>query len=98
MSQPPNMNASPKARFQEASSLLGKHRDFVTSAEFNRAMDFGLLQLQAELCAKCDSPDKAMSVGMRLLGAQELIQIVKNLAVTQPAPPRPVDANLQPTN
>lgn len=82
----------PRARFQRDEKQLSNHRDFLTTTMFERGVDAALLQYQAELAQGCKDQYTAMAMGLRLLGAQELVQKLWELGVI-PERPTPIIAD-----
>lgn len=73
---------SPKQRFQQSGTRLSNHRELISSEEFRVAVDTALLQYQTELSSKCTDPNAAMRMGLCLLGANELITVMRQLGDT----------------
>jgi hypothetical protein len=74
-------NPQPKARFQESSQNISKHRDMVESTEFQRACDFALLQYTALMTQTAlDNFNIAAACHFKLAGAQEFILTLRTLA------------------
>lgn len=82
-------NPSPKKRFQESVDNVSKHRDLIQTREFERAIDFALLQYQANL-AQVDLANfnLAASCHLRMLGAQEFVQVLRMLGESVSMPNR----------
>lgn len=74
------INPSPKLRFQQNKQFMEDHREFLGSEEFARGIDAALLQYQTELALNCKDQYSAMAMGLRLLGAQELVAKLWELA------------------
>lgn len=89
-----NINLPPRARFQLNAKQLSEHRDFVSTHEFQAAIDNALLQYQAELAQNCKDQYTAMAMGLRLLGAQELVQKIFELGITPEKVSLPSSPNL----
>jgi len=84
----------PRARFQRNEKVLSSHRDFLSTAEFERGIDAALLQYQSELAQGCKDQYSAMAMGLRLLGAQELVQKLWELGVIPVVPTPTLSDNL----
>lgn len=85
----------PKVRFQESKDNVTKHRDLVASREFERAIDYALLQYQASLAATVTQDFNGMaSMGLRLMGAQEFVRTLRMLAESASLPDTKVTDNL----
>jgi len=84
-----NINLTPKGRFLETPTNLGPHRKMVDSPEFIRATEIAMLQFQLAI-TQSGVDQKEMSLGpagLKVLGAQEFLSILKNLSETPKAPP-----------
>jgi len=80
-------NPTPKQRFQAlGNKAMGDHRQMVDSSAFNIAVDMALLQYQRESTATIVDGNGAGSVGLRLQGAQEFINVLRNLSETYTLP------------
>lgn len=86
---------SPKQRFQLSGTKLSAHRDLISSEAFRVAIDVALLQYQNELAAKCTDPNAAMRVGLCILGANELVTVMRQLGDTAVVKQVPVSDNLK---
>ncbi len=93
---PHTENLTPKQRFQLDANALSRHRDLIASDDFKRAVDTAMLQYQIDLTVQCKDPNAAMRVGLCMLGAQELISVIRQLAETSVAVKRTVNDNLIP--
>jgi hypothetical protein len=80
---------SPKQRFQLSGDNVSKHRDLISSREFERAVDFAVHQYSVDLASTCTDANHAMAVGLKLAGAHEFLTILKNLALTASVSERP---------
>lgn len=76
----PNHNPSPKQRFQQSNDNVSKHRDLTASREFERGMDFAMLEMCSRLAATITDGNSAMAAGFRLMGAHEFAQNLKLLS------------------
>lgn len=86
-------NISPRTRFQMSGVKLTNHRDLIAREDFRIAIDTALLQYQADLALNCKDQYQAMSNGLRMLGANEFIAVLRKLADKDelPAPTKPND-------
>jgi len=75
------INPTPKTRFQSNEKFMSEHREFLGSEEFARSVDAALLQYQTELSQGCKDQYSSMAMGLRLLGAQEFVAKLWELAV-----------------
>lgn len=74
---------SPKARFLENPQNPTKHRDLLEVPQLQKSLDAAMLQYEAVLCANMGSNmEAASSVGLRILGAHEFLNIFRVLAET----------------
>ena len=89
----PQVNPSPKSRFQSVPNNISNHRALIEKAEFDRAADAAMLEYQKALAAQAVDGNSAMSAGFRMQGALEFLSMFKTLAeqTQMPAPRRDVD-------
>ena len=82
-------NPTPKKRFTDSPANISKHRDMIASGAFERAVDFALLQYQSQL-SQIDlvNLNLAASAHLRMVGAQEFIQVLRNLCESVTVQPR----------
>lgn len=92
--QRPNFNPTPKFRFRESGDNISKHRALLEQREFDRAIDFALLQYQLEAASQVKDANGACALGYKILGVQEFVQTLKTLSEISPMPPRVPDQNL----
>lgn len=80
----PVVNPSPKARFQESTDNVSRHRTLVDSKEFQRAIDFALLQFGLALATQPLSQEEFQigAAGLKLRGVHDFISILRNLSET----------------
>lgn len=78
----PLKNPQPKIRFQASGDNVSKHRDLMDSPEYQRAIDFGLLQYVAAVSQGITDGNTAMAAGFKILGAVELLSTVRMLSET----------------
>lgn len=79
---PPNVNPSPKARFQQASDNISKHRALISTHEFQRACDYALLDYQSTLAKQMTTANDAAANHFKITGALEFIQAMRTLGET----------------
>jgi hypothetical protein len=72
----------------ESSQSVSKHRELVTSSDYQRGCDFAMLQYTAALANQTNSADTAMVAGLKIRGAHEFLEVMKTLGETikMPAP------------
>jgi hypothetical protein len=89
----PSVNPSPKTRFMKmAPVILTRHRDMVSSDQFDMSSDFALAEMTRQLVQSSDGNQYyAMAAFLRLQGAVEYLSQLKNLAET-PKLPTPATA------
>ena len=92
---PYNPNKTPKQRFLEMSQWIGEHRQMVDGQAFTRACDFAMLQFQKDITAPITDGTGAGSAGLRLQGAQQFLQILRNLSEAPTATVSRPDDNLK---
>lgn len=86
----PNLNDSPKTRFQQSADNVSKHNALVTSRDFQRACDFSMLQYQAYLASQSVDGNGAAASHFKMLGAQEYLATFRTLG-SQPQIPKVLD-------
>lgn len=91
---PFNPNKSPKQRYRENARWVGEHRTLVDSDAFVRACDMALLQYQQTTVANITNGDGAGAAGLRLQGAVDFLNTLRNLSETPPLTTRRPDDNL----
>jgi len=84
-----NVNLTPKQRFQESKDNVSKHREMIESREFERAIDYALMeyQLQSARQTATINPPNANDAVCRhysQVGACEFVAILRNLAEPPP--------------
>ena len=92
---PFNPNKTPKQRFTEMSQWIGEHRQMVDSVAFSRACDFAMLQFQQAVTASITNGEGAGAAGLKMQGAQQFLEILRNLSETTTPSVRRPDDNLQ---
>lgn len=82
-------NPNPKTRFltHSPAHTISKHREMVDSEAFQKAVDFSLLQYQADLSNQIRDGNTAATAGFKMQGVIEFMGILRNLSET-PTPPR----------
>lgn len=94
MSQP-NLNPSPRARFQLERNNITSHKSMIELPSFDRGMDAALLEYASVLAKGNNTSNDAMAMGFKLQGAQEFLMFLKTLAEAAPVPqPRKDTDNL----
>lgn len=89
----PNVNPSPKSRFQESQQNVSHHRELIQRNEFQRACDFGLLQYQGQL-ASMDlqgNMNNAAANHLKITGVIEFLHVLRHLGETAQQGPKIVD-------
>jgi hypothetical protein len=76
---PPSLNPSPKQRFRESADNISRHKSMLETREFERGIDFALMEYQAQLAIRVTDQYTAMSAGLKMQGALEFIQTLKTL-------------------
>jgi hypothetical protein len=85
---PPNVNPTPKARFQESGNNIAEHHTLLESRPFQRACDFGLQQYMLKLATVTGDFNTAAAAGFKMQGAQEFLATLRLLA-EKPEPVKP---------
>jgi hypothetical protein len=94
-SPPFNPNKSPKQRFIDMGLWVTDHRVMVDSQAFTRACDFAMLQFQRVVTANVVDGNGAGAAGLRIQGAQQFLEIMRNLSETPQIPTTRNDDNLK---
>lgn len=93
----PNVNPTPRQRFQSVKGCIEAHRSLLEIPAFDRALDHACLEYQTRLGNEATDPNRAMAVGFKMAGMFEFLTILKTLAEAAPtAPPKPPSDNLPP--
>lgn len=79
MSQP-NVNLSPRARFQLVRNAITSHRALIEHAQFDPSTDAAMLEYQSQLAMQNKDGNSAMANGFKIQGAIEYLQTLKQLA------------------
>lgn len=81
-------NPTPKQRFQESNDNISKHLKLVDSHEYQRAIDFAMLEYVDSTLSSIRDQGTAMVAGIKLLGAHEFLREFRDLSEVQ-TPIRP---------
>jgi len=92
--QTPTFNPSPKTRFRESGDSISKHRALLESGEFQRALDYALLEYQLQAAAQVRDTNAALAFGYKMIGVQEFISTLKLLSEVPRMPTPAVTENL----
>ncbi len=90
----PIKNPTPRERFRESGDNISKNRNLVDSPEFQRCIDFSLLEYQVLLSRQITDGNSSMANGFKLQGALEIVNVMRNLAETAPAVQKVVNQQL----
>lgn len=83
----PEVNPSPKARFLAYKPYVDAHRELMPKAELQRAIDYAMLEMFHQLSTATDGTNAGANQ-FKLVGAQEFVRIMKNLAEQPVIPAR----------
>ena len=72
--------AGSKARFMSSPDNISKHRALVDSREFQRGVDFALLEYQDQLMDGVGDGNTAATVGFKLRGVHEFLRVFRLLS------------------
>lgn len=72
-------NPTPKQRFMESADNISRHRSMIDSREFQRGLDFALLEYQHQCMRLVNEPNSAASMGLRLRGVYEFLDVFRLL-------------------
>jgi hypothetical protein len=82
---PPNVNPSPRQRFQESSQSISHHRELIQRNEFQRALDYAVLHMQWVMAKQEFKDFNGVAANqMKMVGVHEFIAIFKTLAEPPP--------------
>jgi hypothetical protein len=81
----PNVNPSPRVRFQSVPENIKRHRELVTRDDLQTSLDFALLEYQ-RLVMKTTEPQVAGMGHFKMAGALEFIHAFKTLAEQEQVP------------
>ena len=90
----PTSNPSPKQRFQQSGDNVGKHRNLIDLADFQRSVDFAMLEYQATLARRVVDERSALMAGVKLQGALEFLQEFRLLSENPKIEPLPAAPSL----
>lgn len=80
----PEVNPSPKARFLANKDFVNKHHDLIQSPEFQRGLDYALLEMQRRLADRNpQTTQDAMGAYYEAKGATDFVKLLKNLAESE---------------
>jgi hypothetical protein len=77
-------NPTPKTRFLESGLRISEHRKMVDSPAFQAGADSALLEYSALLSTQSVDGQGAAANHFKLRGAQEFLQVLRNLSETPP--------------
>lgn len=91
-----NYNPTPKSEFLKDAGLVNAHHDMVTSNLFRNSMNVALMEMQRRAAAGTDTTNFNFCAAshLRLLGAQDFIEIFLNLGEQMQPAARTDTANL----
>jgi len=76
----PVHNPTPKLHFQQSGTRISNHRAMVTSDAFNSGANFALLEYQRVLTGQIRDGNTAMAAGLKMQGALEFLDTLRQLA------------------
>jgi hypothetical protein len=76
----PQVNPSPKTRFQAVNGHISAHRSMIELPAFDRAADAAMLEYSAFTTQQNVDGNSAMATGFKLQGAREFLAVFKTLA------------------
>ena len=91
-----NPNPSPKAAFLADPEMVSNHRAIVSNEVIRRSFDVALMEMSRRL-ANSTKPDEMVhcaSAHLRMLGAQDFVEVFMNLAENPIATTRAETGNL----
>ena len=84
------MNPSPKSKFLAVKDNIRKHQDLVDGEFFNHVVDVAMLQFQANVTeGEKGDVNAAAAKYFIILGAQQIVHLIKTLSDEQKAPKMP---------
>ena len=90
----PNFTPSPKLRFRLSGDNIKKHHELLELREFDRALDFAMLEYQHQLALNTRDANGACEAGYKMKGVQEFVYLLKTLSEEQKVNPVIVPSNL----
>lgn len=79
----PNVNPTPKERFRSSAAAVSAHRDLMQRQDLQMSLDFALLEYGRRRF-KPMNDQFAGAEGLRVAGAYEFVECLKNLAEPMP--------------
>ena len=76
---PPSFNPSPKQRFREHANNITLHKDLIAMPEFERAIDFAMLEFNRKVSAEIKDTNSALAAGYKLQAVNEFIEVLRTL-------------------
>jgi hypothetical protein len=93
---PPNVNPTPRQRFQQDTRRVHNHRELASGDIFTLSADFAMLEYLRNQTAKVIDTQSAMAAGYRLQGAQDYLATFRALGESERLPTPVRSANLNP--
>ncbi len=89
------INPSPKQKFMSLKEWVEQHHAMIDGQQFERAMQYGLLEYQRRLCEQTTDMAGAAANHWKMVGASELMHVLRTLAEPPRAATVPVSGNLR---
>lgn len=91
-----NYNPTPRSEFLKDAEAIKSHHVLVENPILRRSIEIALLEMNRQICNNCppDNMGGCAAAHLRMLGAQDFIQVFLNLAEESSAPPRKDTSNL----
>ena len=87
-------NPTPRQRFTEAHAAVKEHHEMLQRQSFQFAADMALLEYQRLLAATLPDNNGWAAAHLRLAGAQEFLDVFRNLGETPTIPSGRAEVNL----
>lgn len=92
---PPSFNPSPKQRFRERANNIALHKDLLALPEFERAIDFAVLEYHRKVSAEIKDTNSALAAGYKMQAVTEFLDVLRTLTEFRVPIGQMVNDNLQ---
>lgn len=91
-----NYNPTPRAELLKSPEIVKRHHEFVENDLLRSHLKIALQEMQVRAAANTDASNfnQCAAAHLRMLGAQDFVDIFLNLAETNPIPPKTDTTNL----
>ncbi len=88
------INPSPKQKFVSLKEWVEAHHSMIDNQPFERAANYGLMEYSRRLCEQTTDMTGAAANHFKMVGATELLHVMRTLAEPVRATTVPVSGNL----